>query len=133
MSHLVLDEHLSREEVLEPLRSWRSIQKIEDLVPHEILKDDRILQILRRQQQPTFITLDGGFFFRRHCDPRYCLLYFMIPRQQQFHLPDLLRRLFRLSAFKTKAARMGKIVRISNERVEFWQVGEEKKQTLPWR
>jgi hypothetical protein len=133
MSHLVLDEHLSREEVLEPLRPWRSIQKIEDLAPHETLKDDRILQILRRQQQPTFITLDGGFFLRRHCDPRYCLLYFVIPRQQQSHLPDLLRRLFRLPAFKTKAARMGKVVRISSERIEFWQVGEEKKQMLSWR
>jgi len=81
MSQLVLDEHLSREEVLEPLRSWRSVQKIEDLTPHETLKDDRILQILRRQQQPTFVTLDGGFFRRKYCDSRYCLLYFVIPRQ----------------------------------------------------
>jgi hypothetical protein len=133
MSHLVLDEHLSREEVLEPLRPWRSVQKIEDLAPHETLKDDRILQILRRQKQPTLITLDGGFFLRRYCDPRYCLLYFVIPRQQQARLPGLLRQMFRLPAFKTKAARMGKVVRISSERIEFWQIGEEKKQTLPWR
>ena len=133
MSHLVLDEHLSREEVLEPLRSWRSIQKIEDLTPNETLKDDRILQSSRRQQQPTFVTLDGGFFLRKHRDPRYRLLYFVIPRQQQAHLPGLLRRLFRLPAFKTKAARMGKVVRISNEQIEFWRVGEEKKQILRWQ
>jgi hypothetical protein len=65
MSQLVLDEHLGRMEVLLPLQKWITATKIEDLVGDEILKDDRILQFLRQQKHPTFITLDGNFFHHR--------------------------------------------------------------------
>ncbi len=72
MSQIVLDEHLGRTEVLKPLWKWITAAKIEDLAPDETLKDDRILQILRNQKQPTFVTLDAGFFQKRRCDRRYC-------------------------------------------------------------
>jgi hypothetical protein len=127
MSQALLDEHLSRTEVLMPLRRWTTAQKIEDLVSDETLKDDRIFQILRNQKQPTFVTLDAGFFYRRYRDRRYCIIYFVLLRQEQSRLPRLLRQLFRLQEFNTKAARMGKIARVSGEKVEFWQVGDEKK------
>jgi hypothetical protein len=127
MSQIVLDEHLGRTEVLKPLWKWITAAKIEDLAPDETLKDDRILQILRNQKQPTFVTLDSGFFHKRRCDRRYCLIYFVVPRQQQNRIPSLLRQLLRLSEFKTKAARMGKVARLSEGKVEFWQVGDEKR------
>ncbi len=127
MSQIVLDEHLGRTEVLKPLWKWITAAKIEDLAPDETLKDDRILQILRNQKQPTFVTLDAGFFHKRRCDRRYYLIYFVVPRQQQNRIPSLRRQLLRLSEFKTKAARMGKVARVSEGKVEFWQVGDEKR------
>jgi hypothetical protein len=36
----------------------------------------------------------------------------------------LLRRLFRLDPFKSKAARMGKVARVSHERVTYYQVND---------
>jgi len=51
----VLDEHLGRTEVLVPLQKWITATKIEDLAGDEILKDDRILQLLRQQKHPTFV------------------------------------------------------------------------------
>lgn len=47
--------------------------------------------------------------------------------QQQNRIPNLLRQLLRLSEFKTKAARMGKVARVSEGKVEFWQVRDEKR------
>ena len=123
MSQIVLDEHLGRTEVLTPLQRWMTTVKIEDLAPAETLKDDRILQILRQQRQPTFVTLDADFFHKRLCDRRYCLLYFVVPRQQQRRIPLLLRRVLRLAEFSTKAVRMGKVVRVQDQTIEFWQVG----------
>ena len=130
MSQIVLDEHLGHSEVLEPLRQWVTATKIEDLVPDEMLKDDRILQILGSQKQPTFVTLDAGFFRKSRCDRRYCLLYFVVPRQQQSRIPVLLRQLLRLPEFKTKAVRMGKVARVSEGKVEFWQVRDEKRHNM---
>jgi hypothetical protein len=127
MSQIVLDEHLGRTEVLEPLRKWITAVKIEDLVPDETLKDDRILQTLRNRKQPTFVTLDAGFFHKRRCDHRYCLIYAVVPRQQQNRIPPLLRQLLRLPELKTKTVRMGKVVRVSEKMIEFWQVGDDKR------
>ena len=127
MSQVILDEHLGSTEVLEPLRKWITATKIEDFAPDETLKDDRIFQILRKQKQPTFITLDAGYFHKHRCDRRYCLMYFVVPRQQQNRIPAVLRQVLRLSIFKTKAARMGKVVRVSEGKIEFWQVGSERK------
>lgn len=130
MSQIVLDEHLGDTEVLEPLRRWITAVKIEELAPDETLKDDRLLQMLRRQKQPTFVTLDAGFFHKNRCDRRYCLVYFVVPHQQQHRIPGLLRQLFHLPEFKTKTARMGKVACVNEGRVEFWQVGKEKRQLL---
>ncbi|MGE0682057.1 MAG: hypothetical protein AB7P69_14305 [Candidatus Binatia bacterium] len=130
MSQIVLDEHLGDTEVLEPLRRWITAVKIEDLAPDETLKDDRLLQMLRKQKQPAFVTLDAGFFHKNCCDRRYCLVSFVVPHQQQHRIPGLLRRSFHLPEFKSKTAGMGKVVRVNEERVEFWQVGGEKRQTL---
>ena len=84
MSQILVDEHLSRTEVLAPLRTWITARKIEDLAPDETLKDERILQLLRSQKQPTLVTLDAGFYHKRHCDRRYCLIYFALPHLERF-------------------------------------------------
>ena len=128
MSQIVLDEHLGRTEVLEPLRKWITVTKIEDLAADETLKDERILQILCKRRQATLVTLDADFFHKRLCDRRYCLIYCVVPHQQQRRIPVILRRLFRLPEFSTKAARMGKVVRVHEQDIEFWQVGVEKRQ-----
>jgi len=133
MSQILVDEHLSRTEVLAPLRTWITAQKIEDLAPDETLKDERILQLLRSQKQSTLVTLDAGFYHKRHRDRRYCLIYFALPHLEQSRLPGLLRQLFRLPEFKTKAACMGKVVQVSDEKIEFWQVRDEKRHTVRWR
>ena len=130
MSQLVLDEHLGRTEVLAPLQKWLTATKIEDLAGDEILKDDRILQLLCQRKQPTFVTLDDDFFHCRLCDRRYCLIYCVVPRQQQHRIPVILRRVFRLPEFATKAARMGKVVRVHEQDIDFWQVGLGKRQHL---
>jgi len=60
-------------------------------------------------------------------------MYFALSQLEQHRLPGLLRRLFHLPLFKTKAARMGKIVRVSEEEVAYWQVGYEKRYQVIWQ
>ena len=113
-----------------PLQKWITATKIEDLAGDEILKDDRILQLLRQRKQLTFITLDDDFFHRRLCDRRYCLIYCVVPRQQQRRISVILRRVFRLPEFSTKAIRMGKVIRVHEQDINFWQVGLGKRHHL---
>ena len=65
MSQVILDDQLSQSEVLQPLDEWISVQRLRDLRPHELILDDRIPEILLTLRQPTFVTIDRGFWDKR--------------------------------------------------------------------
>ncbi len=132
MSQIIVDEQLGRTEVLLPLKKWITARKIESFRPFEVIKDDRVLQILWELKRPTFVTIDSNFYDKRHCDKRYCLVYFVLVPLEQNQLPHLLRRLLQLPEFKTKAARMGKVARVSKTGVRYWQLNDDEEHRLEW-
>jgi hypothetical protein len=110
----VIDAALADELVLEPIGSMASTRSLRTLRLYEVVKDDRVPVLLRELSSPTFITNDEAGFWNRHlCSKAYCILYFALTDYQQEQIPSLLRRLLRLPEFKTKAGRMGKVVRVS--------------------
>ena len=126
MSQIILDDQLFDVEVLIPLARWITVARLRSLRPSEVIKDERVPAILRELRQPTFVTIDAGFWERKLRDPKFAILFFALTHEQQDKLPELLRTLFRLDDFKTKSARMGKVARVSTIGVEYWQVGDEK-------
>ena len=132
MSQIILDDQLFDVEVLIPLARGVTVQRLRDLRPGEVIKDERVPVLLRQLRQPTFVTIDMGFWSPDLRDPRYCILCFPLRNNEQQLLPGLLRRLFQLPAFSTKAARMGKVARVSLSHVEYWQTGEDQAQRLVW-
>jgi len=123
----VVDAALADKLVLHPIQAWTRAISIRALRPYEIIKDDRIPVLLRELKQPTFITIDeAGFWKRNLCDRRYAILYFDLDKDQQPLIPMLLRQLLNLPEFKTKSARMGKVVFINKTQVKYYQLREEK-------
>jgi hypothetical protein len=129
---LIFDEQINRETAIEPLRSWAKIHRLKDVRPKEFIDDDRIPELLRTLNRPTFVTIDEGFWDRRLCDSHYCILYLAIRDNQQSQIPSLIRQVFHLSAFKNKAVRMGKVARISSASIEYWQLGNQSLHVLSW-
>ena len=121
MSQIVLDDQLAANEVLAPFRRWFSVRRLQELRPTELILDDRVPELLLSLRQPTFVTIDRGFWNRRLCNPKYCVLYFALRDDQQEQLPGLLRELLRVPEFRTRRERMGKVARVSTHRVAFWQ------------
>jgi hypothetical protein len=132
VSLLIFDEQINRETAIDPLRFWATVCRLKDVRPREMIDDDRVPDLLRRLNHPTFVTIDGGFWDREFRDRHYCILYIAVSDDQQFKIPALLRQLFRLPEFKTKAARMGKVAHISSTRIEYMQVSDETIYTLNW-
>ncbi|MGH7452569.1 MAG: hypothetical protein ACRENG_14575, partial [bacterium] len=92
-----------------------------------------IPSLLRHQKYPTFVTINvGDFWTPKLCDRRYCILCFAVPDPKQPEMPRLLRRLLRMPGFKTRAARMGKIVHVTLDHVRYYQLGDEKMHVLAW-
>jgi hypothetical protein len=132
VSQIILDDQLFDQEVLIPLARWITVQRLRALRPNEVIKDDRVSALLRELDQPTFVTIDMGFWDKGLAHSRYCILCFPLRNEEQERLPLLLRRLFRLSAFHTKSERMGKIARVSSADVQYWRVGDNRLRNLEW-
>jgi hypothetical protein len=131
VGQIILDEQLFETEVLIPLARWVTVQNLRDLRPGEVIKDERVPMILRESRQPTFVTIDMGFWNPRLRDAHYCILCFPLRNDEQREIPDLMRQLLHMLEFATKAARMGKVARVSQTHIDYWQLGDEP-QRLTW-
>ena len=132
MSQIVLDDQLFPLDVLVPIARWATVQRLRDVRPGEVIKDERVPVILRDLRQPTFVTIDMGFWTRRMCDVRYCMVCFPLRNDEQRLIPGLLRQLLRLPVFHSKAQRMGKIIQVGAHQIRYWQYGDEELHTLAW-
>jgi len=132
VGQIILDEQIFDTEVLIPLTQWITAQRLRDLRPDQVIKDERVPTILRELRQPTFVTIDMGFWNARLRDTRYCILCFPLRHDEQRAIPGLLRRLLRMSEFATKAARMGRVARVSQSHIDYWQLGDEQPYRLSW-
>ena len=121
MSQLILDDQLDVNLVQLPIQKWITCQVLHDLRPNELILDDRIPEILLTLPKPTFITIDQGFWHRQWCHPNYGILYFVLRNDQQGSLPGMLRSVLRLTEFRTRASRMGKVIRVGHNSIEYWQ------------
>jgi hypothetical protein len=132
LSQLILDDQLFDLEVLLPIARWATVRRLRDLRPSEVIKDERVPVLLRQLRQPTFVTIDMGFWRKGLRDVRYSILCFPLSNDEQDKLPGLLRALLRLPVFRSKAMRMGKVARVAEGRVDYWQLGDESLHKFPW-
>jgi hypothetical protein len=133
MTQLVLDDQLDVQKILPSLKGWLTSVRLQDLRPGERILDDRVPQLLLRLKKPTFVTIDRGFWRRRLGHPDYCIVHFAVSKDQQEELPRLLRLLFRLPQFRTRAARMGKVARVGRSSVIYWEGDKKVEVNLPRR
>ncbi len=133
MSQLVLDEQVDYDDVFVPVRRWITVQRVQDLRRHQILRDDRVPAILRTLRQPPFVTIDQDYWHRRWSHPGYCILYFPVRSPEQKLIPDLLRALLRRPEFRTRTGRMGKLARVSPTAIDFWQYPPRRLHSITWQ
>ncbi len=100
---------------------------------HEIgrkgMKDDEIIPFLLGLRRPTFFTLDAGFFRRDFRHSRYCIVHLAAG---QYETARFVHRFLRQRTFRTQAARMGCVIRVSRAGLWVWQIRESGQQRHQW-
>jgi hypothetical protein len=128
VSRNVLDE-LFEDEALQQLREWRvHVDKVGQGFGDAGWGDER-LRVELHGSQKTFHTLDGGFYRPRHRHATYCLVYYEVSFKEA---PAFIRRFLRHPAFNTHAKRLGKVVKVTTERIYFWEIGIKRQQSVEW-
>lgn len=120
---IVLDEQLLGRDIETALSRWYrgAVQFIIDLRPNTVIKDDAIPAILSRQNNPTFVTINERDFWRKvEINSRFCVVCFTLSDARATDIPEALRALFTYPEFKTKASRMGKVVRITESEISYY-------------
>jgi hypothetical protein len=120
---------------MEAVAAWYRgrVVSITTLRPGTIIKDEAISTLLQQVKQPTFVTTNVFDFWRRIlAHPRYCLVCFPLANERLNEIPGRLRRLFRLPEFKTKAARMGKVVMARRQLIQYYDISSRRILNLTW-
>lgn len=112
------------------LQSWRiPIHQIGHDVGRQGMKDQEIIPFLHQQKNSTFFTRDDDFYDRKLCHAGYCLVHLDVKKEE---VAVFARRFLRHPAFKTKAERMGRVVRVSHVGLSVWNLHAEKEERLEW-
>lgn len=132
---IVLDEQLKNAGLEEQISQWYQgrVVNITALRPGTVIKDDAIPLLLRQAQDSIFITINVTDFWRRVApDRHFCVICFPLSDDRAGEIPALLRRFFRLSQFRSKQARRGTVLRLTQAQVQFYQAGDNQVHVLMW-
>ena len=132
---IVLDEQLQGLGLEEAVARWYrgAVFVVKKLRPGIVIKDEAIPALLRQLKQPTFVTIDYMDFWRRiPADNAFCIVCLELPTERVDDIPVRLRQLLRLPEFKTKKARMGKVVLVRETRLQYYSQHEKLVHILRW-
>jgi hypothetical protein len=127
---LIVDENISEVEIWR-LREWRIHVRLISEVAFKGVADENIIPVLHRLKRPTLFSKDHGFWNRKLIHPGYCLVLLDVP-EHEGEVARHARQFLKHPDFASNAHRMGKVVRVHVEGIEFWEKGLGKARRLSW-
>ena len=126
----IVDEDISAPECEQLRTHGIHFRQIGVTIGRSGMKDqEEILPLLHRLKQPTFFTLDHGFYHAILLHSGYCLAFLDVWEDEA---AEYIRRFLRHPEFRTQAQRMGKVVRVRHGGVRYWQIHVKGEHTLSW-
>ena len=132
---IVLDEQLLSYGLQASIARWYrgAVTDITQLRPNTVILDEAIPMLLQAVSRPTFVTINVADFWRRLApNPRFCIVCCAVPHTRAQEVPDLLRRVLALEPFRTRSRRLGKIVRVSRQHVQYYTTDSRAIHRVAW-
>lgn len=126
----ILDENIDLFTRLN-LAQWKiHFRQIGIEIGHSGMKDfDEIIPLLHSLRRPTLLTRDDDFYHPQLRHATYCLVYFDVSLAET---AVYIRQFFRHPLFRTQAQRMGKVVRIHENGITYWEVSVQGSRRVTW-
>ncbi len=125
----ILDENV-REDQRGLLQRWEvPVHQLGVDVGRKGMKDEEIIPLLHTLRDTTFFTRDMGFYDRKLCHPRYCLVCLAVGKEE---VAVFVRRVLRHPEVDTKAKRMGAVIRVSHAGFSIWRQNATQEAYINW-
>jgi len=125
----LLDENVREDQRGLLLRWGIPVHQVGVDVGRKGMKDEEIIPFLHTLRDATFFTRDTGFYDRRLCHPRYCLVCLVVGKEE---VAFFLRRVLRHPEVGAKAKRMGAVIRVSHAGLSIWRRSTGKELRINW-
>jgi hypothetical protein len=117
----ILDENILNDQ-RQQLLDWHiPIRQIGYELPRKGMKDDEIIPFLLTLSQPTFFSLDMGFYRRTLCHAKYGLVCLDVAQNKA---ASFVRQLLKHPQFNTHSKRMGLVVQVAQTGLRFWELNK---------
>jgi len=127
---IILDHNIPADQAQQLRRQRIHFRQIDFEVGRPEWDDlQEILRFLHATKQIMFFTRDLGFFRARMCHSNYCLVVLTVPVLETAYY---IRKVLRHPDFKTRAKRNGKVMKVSTDRITFWETGWQRQSTTRW-
>lgn len=94
------------------------------------MKDfDEIIPLLHSLRRPTLLTRDDDFYHPQLRHANYCLAYFDVALATT---AAYIRHFLRHPSFRTQVQRMGKVARVHENGITYWEVGRQGPNKVNW-
>ncbi len=120
---IVLDEQLLGRSLEVTIAKWYrgSVCFITDLRPQTVIKDEAIPRLLQQQKGCTFVSINEIDFWRKVAiNQQFCIVCFALTDTRVGEIPSRLRTLLHHPLFSTKRKRMGKVIRVSDQKTSYY-------------
>jgi hypothetical protein len=120
---IVLDEQLIRPQIIDGFARWYKgkVTTIPLLRPATRILDDAVPTVLRTVRNPTFVTINYADFWKViPASPDYCVICLKLLQTEALMAPQVVRDVLRLTQFRAKRARMGKVISVRGRLIEFY-------------
>ena len=127
---LLLDEHMLTKQLEKLLRWHLPAKKIGRGVGIKGMDDrNQIIPMLHRLSKTTFFTHDLGFYEKKFCHPRFCII---ILRVDRYEAAEYVRRFLKHPKFDTHNKRMGWVVEVHKSIIKGMRVGKTEEIKFTW-
>jgi len=127
MSRQVLDEQIDVEWYL-LLKQRRSFDKVGDGFGQRGIQDEQIYHLLHGTGK-TFHSQDSDHYRPDNRHKSYCLVYYEVRDKE---LVDYILRFLRHPEFNTHEKRLGKVIKVTTQYIEYWEVRKQERIRVEW-
>jgi hypothetical protein len=125
----ILDENILADQRL-LLSGWRvPFRQIGYEIGNQGMEDEEIIPLLLALSRPTLFPMDRDFYDPALRHRKYSLVYLPV---KQSEAALFIRRVLRHRELRTKASRMGKVIRASHSGLAIWSLHAKQELFVGW-